>query len=72
MIPTIEQIRKLCTESSFERGMEYFGQGAVRDLEHFGNKITATVAGTSDYRVTICIDKESIESSCTCPYDWGG
>ena len=42
MIPTIEQIRKLCTESSFERGIEYFRQGSVRDLEQFGNRITAT------------------------------
>jgi len=72
MIPTIEQIRKLCTESSFERGIEYFRQGSVRDLEQFGNRITATVAGTSDYEVTICMDKEGVESSCTCPYDWGG
>lgn len=72
MIPTIEQIRKLCTESSFERGTEYFRQGSVRGLEQFGNRITATVAGTSDYEVTIRIDKEGIESSCTCPYDWGG
>lgn len=72
MIPTIEQIRKLCTESSFERGIEYFRQGSVRGLEQFGNRITATVAGTSDYEVTIGIDKEGIESSCTCPYDWGG
>jgi len=52
--------------------MEYFGQGSVRDLGQFGNKITTTVTGTSDYRVTIRIDKESVESSCTCPYDWGG
>lgn len=72
MIPTIEQIRKLCTESSFERGIEYFHQGSVRDLEQFGNRITSVVEGTSDYEVTIRMDKEDIEASCTCPYDWGG
>jgi len=42
MIPTIEQIRKLCTESSFERGIEYFRQGSVTGLEQFGNRIIAT------------------------------
>jgi uncharacterized Zn finger protein len=72
MIPTIEQIRKLCTESSFERGTEYFHQGSVIDLEQFGNRITSVVEGTSDYEVTIRMDKEDIEASCTCPYDWGG
>jgi len=72
MIPTIEEIRKLCTESSFERGIEYFRQGSITGLEQFGNRITATVAGTNDYEVTIRIDKEGPEASCTCPYDWGG
>jgi len=52
MILTLEDIKNLCTESSFERGMEYFRMGNVSDLEQFGNKITATVAGTRDYTVT--------------------
>lgn len=72
MIPTIEQIRKLCTESSFERGIEYFHEGSVRGLEQFGNRITSIVKGTSDYEVIIRMDKEDIEASCTCPYGWGG
>jgi hypothetical protein len=72
MILTMEDIRKLCTESSFERGIEYFHRGNVTDLEQFGNRITATVIGTSNYKVTIHTDKETITASCTCPYDWGG
>jgi uncharacterized Zn finger protein len=72
MRPTIDQIRERCTESSYERGLECFEQGRVKDLGQFGEKTTATVAGTSDYKVTIRIDKEDIEASCTCPYDWGG
>jgi len=68
----IEDIRRLCTESSFERGMDYFRQGYVGNLEQFGNTITANIAGTSDYKVTIHIDEEDIEAACTCPYDWGG
>lgn len=72
MKPTIDQIRELCTESSYDRGLEYFTQGRVTNLQRFGNKITAIVSGTSDYRITIRVDKKDIEASCTCPYDWGG
>ncbi|MBU4293396.1 MAG: hypothetical protein KJ770_05045 [Actinobacteria bacterium] len=42
----VEDIRRLSTESSFERGMDYYYQGCVRDLEQFGSSITANVAGT--------------------------
>lgn len=69
---TLDEIRELCTESSYERGLEYFHQGRVIDLGQFGKKITATVAGTNDYKATIRADKEDIEASCTCPYNWGG
>jgi len=72
MILTLEDIKNLCTETSLVRGLEYFQMGNVTDLEQFGNKITATVEGTSDYKVTIHTDKEGIKASCTCPYDWGG
>ncbi|MEW5766062.1 MAG: hypothetical protein AB1797_00340 [bacterium] len=68
---TLEEISELSTESSFERGQEYFQEGRVTDLKQFGDMITATVAGTKDYEVTIHIDKEDIEASCTCLYDWG-
>jgi len=43
MILTMEDIKKLCTETSFVRGLEYFQMGNITDLEQFGNKITATV-----------------------------
>jgi hypothetical protein len=72
MKPTIDQIRGLCTESSYERGLAYLRQGRVTNLDQFGNKSTAIVAGTSDYRVTIRVDEKDIEASCTCPYDLGG
>lgn len=72
MILTLEDIRKLCTESSFERGIEYFQRGKVTNLEQFENKITAIVNGTNDYKVTIYTDKNTISATCTCPYDWGG
>jgi len=68
----MKDIKKLCTKTSFVRGLEYFQMGNVTDLEQFGNKITATVEGTRDYTVTIRTDKKTITATCTCPYDWGG
>ena len=72
MILSMEDIKELCTETSFVRGLEYFQMGNVIDLEQFGNKITATVEGTRDYAVTIRTDKKAITATCSCPYDWGG
>ncbi|ODS40636.1 MAG: hypothetical protein A7315_08000 [Candidatus Altiarchaeales archaeon WOR_SM1_79] len=71
MKPTIEKIRNLCTESSFERALDYFNEHRVEDVEQFGNKVTATVSGTYEYMVTIRTDKEDFDADC-CPYDWGG
>jgi len=72
MILTLEDIKNLCTETSFVRGLEYFQMGNVTNLEQFGNKITATVEGTRNYTVTIRTYKKTITATCTCPYDWGG
>lgn len=41
MILSMEDIKALCTETSFVRGLEYFQMGNVTDLEQFGDKITA-------------------------------
>lgn len=48
---TLEDIRNLCTESSFERGIEYFKMGKVISLEEVDDKITAIVQGEYDYQV---------------------
>lgn len=72
MILSMEDIKALCTKTSFERGVDYFQMGYITDLEQFGNKITAMVEGTRDYTVTIRVDKKTITATCTCPYDWGG
>lgn len=68
----MEDIKALCTKTSFERGVDYFQMGNVTDLEQFANKITAMVEGTRDYTVTIRTDKKTITATCTCPYDWEG
>ena len=68
----IEEIKSLCTESSYERGVDYFRKGRVKNLVRSGSRITASVAGTQKYKVTLRTDKEDFDASCTCPYDWGG
>jgi len=67
----MEKIRGLCTEDSFERGLRYFKEGRVKQVDFFGDTITAVVEGTENYRVTIRVNGD-IEGRCTCPYDWGG
>jgi len=69
---TLEDIRNLCTESSFERGIEYFRMGKVISLEQADDKITAVVQGEYDYQVTIYKENNRIMAECSCPYDWGG
>lgn len=68
----IEEIKSLCTESSYERGVDYFRKGRVRDIIRSRNRITASVVGTQKYSVKLHTDREDFDVSCTCPYDWGG
>jgi len=67
----IDGIRQSCTESSFERGLDYFKQGRVKSMAQYRSTITAKVMGTSMYKVTIRVGGR-IEAHCTCPYDFGG
>ena len=69
---TLKDIRNLCTESSFERDIEYFRMGKVISLEQADDKITAVVQGEYDYQVTIYKENNRIMAECSCPYDWGG
>lgn len=67
---TIKKIRSLCTAESFNRGMEYYREGRVRQLRLENGRVIATVAGSSNCAVTV--KQKSLESDCTCPYDWDG
>lgn len=70
--PTRGEIRSLCTEQSFERGVNYWNQGRIQDLNVEGGRIRATVHGTHDYDVSIDVDKDAIRTRCSCPYDYAG
>lgn len=69
---SLKEIRGLCTESSFERGLDYFKEDRVKDIEQYKNKVTVYVSGTSNYKVSIHLGKKDVDAHCTCPYDWGG
>ena len=69
---SLDKIRGYCTESSFERGREYFEEGLVEGVEQYESEITAYVAGTQKYKVSLRLDKKGFDAYCTCPYDWGG
>jgi uncharacterized Zn finger protein len=64
------QIRELCTEQSFQRGLRYFEEGRVKIKEASSSQIVATVMGTDNYRVEI--DLDDFSAICNCPYDLEG
>lgn len=64
------QIRELCTEQSFQRGLRYFEEGRVQIREASSSQIVATVIGTDNYRVEI--DLDNFSAVCNCPYDLEG
>jgi hypothetical protein len=68
--PGQNQIRKLCTEQSFQRGMRYFEEGRVKITGASPSRIVATVIGTDSYLVEI--DLDDFSAICNCPYDMEG
>ncbi len=68
----LDKIKELCTKASFERGQRYLDEGRVKITEVSPSKVTAVVAGTSNYRVEINLEDKDISATCTCPYDWEG
>ena len=70
--PRRDEIRSLCTEQSFERGLNYYQQDRVQTVDIDGAEIRATVRGSSYYDVAIDIVDDAIRTHCTCPYDYAG
>ncbi|GAB7090265.1 SWIM zinc finger domain-containing protein [Halorubrum luteum] len=70
--PTRSDIRSLCTEQSFERGVKYYEEDRIQKLEVEGGDITAIVRGSRDYDISIDIDDDTIRTVCSCPYDYAG
>lgn len=76
MYPTVSidetDVRDLCTDAVFERGMNYREEGRIRRLDRVGSSITATVQGSRRYELDLDLDAEGFDPSCTCPYDGPG
>jgi len=53
-----DDLRQLCSESSFNKGEQYFEEGRVRIKEATPTGIKSVVSGTEDYHVEIELDEE--------------
>ena len=62
------------TQSSFERGRDYYESRMVESAIQRGNRLFAEVLGSEwePYRVGVALQENDFSASCTCPYDWGG
>lgn len=70
--PSRNEIRSLCTEQSFERGVNYWNQGRIQELNVDLERIRTTVRGNSDYHVSITVADDAIRTLCSCPYNYVG
>jgi uncharacterized Zn finger protein len=72
---TEAHIRNLASGSSFERGTNYYRDGAVLEPVRQEMELRAQCEGSDyePYQVSATLTKSGIaEPSCTCPYDYGG
>jgi uncharacterized Zn finger protein len=72
---TESHIRNLASESSFERGTNYYRDRAVLEPIRQEMELRALCEGSDyePYQVSVKLAKSGIaETSCTCPYDYGG
>ncbi|MFC7165384.1 SWIM zinc finger family protein [Halospeciosus flavus] len=68
-------VRRLARSQSYDRGENYYEQGAVLDIEKRGETLRAEVEGSQyePYQVTVELgDSGIVDSECSCPYDHGG
>jgi len=72
---TESMIRTGASPESFQRGEEYYREGAVSNTTIQGSLLSGECAGTYApyYRVQVELDEAGIaETSCTCLYEYGG
>lgn len=70
---TLDNFRNFVPPKIWSRGVAYFEDGAVVELEEISRgQWRATVEGTEDYHVEISLDGDEVLSwMCDCPYDGG-
>jgi uncharacterized Zn finger protein len=62
-----EAIRALVDARTFDRGADYHAQGRVGVVARHEAALSATVRGTSEYRVRLWVKEEGLAYSCSCP-----
>lgn len=67
---TKDDLKEAAGDRSFERGLDYLRE--VEDLDVASTQITASVYGSSKYRVRLGFGDEELIGSCTCPYGQEG
>ncbi len=77
LIPHLNEaaLRKHATHKSFDRGKDYYQQGAVIKISQRDNCIYAEVGGNESMSYFINLefnDKSITIADCTCPYDYSG
>lgn len=61
--------QELFSDRIYERGLAYYEDEAVHDIERTKNKITAAVDGSDTYTVTLYVKDDAVYNmTCTCPY----
>ncbi len=68
----LQIIEKISTISSYMKGIQYFHEGRVSQLDIGDDVVTAKVSGRQKYSVTVIKNFEKAILHCTCPYDRGG
>lgn len=70
---TLDNFEHLVPFKIWQRGMDYYEDGAVSALEEISpGEWTATVEGTECYTVEISLNGDEVEAwECDCPYDMG-
>ena len=70
---TLEQIQNAATQKSFDRGEEYYSNGAISNAIRQEFRLWADCYGSEAYETAVTLNQSGIHtSSCTCPYDWSG
>lgn len=65
-------IRQQTSLGSFQRGVDYYEQGAVTSLIQRGNVLQASVKGSQEipYQIYVILNPgDPPRATCTCPYD---
>jgi uncharacterized Zn finger protein len=67
------KIRELATEKSFDRGQQYYRNGAITNPTRQDNRIWADCYGSELYQTSATLTASDVgDLHCSCPYDWGG